>query len=108
MNALLPFLAAVLTALLSTGIALLAYNRSRQVDAVAEQAGIRTEASQSVQQVVTGLNTLVQALQGDNLSLREVIRELRTEISDLRQEIIKLRQEVRSAISGPQTSTADE
>ena len=94
MSTFLPFLAAILTALLSTGVALLAYRRSRKVDALSEQAGIRTEASDTIEQIISGLKSLVQALQDDNVSLRDTIRELRTDISTLRQEIVNLRQTV--------------
>jgi len=94
MNGYLPFLGVFLTALVSVGVAILAYHRSKKTDAVAEQAGIRSDTSTSIEQVVTGLNSLVQALQVDNVSLREIIRELRGEVIGLRQEIVNLRQEL--------------
>lgn len=100
MDTFLPFLAAILTALLSTGVAVLAYTRSKRVDAVAEQAGIRTDASHSIDQVVTGLNNLVSALQVDNNALRGVVENLEAKIVGLHDEIIKLRQEVRDALNG--------
>lgn len=67
---------AILIGLPATALGLLAYRRSRKVDAVAEQSGIVTESRAGTQQVIEGLNHIIDNLQEDNKSFRQDIRYL--------------------------------
>lgn len=91
----------------SVAIAYLAYRRSQRVDTVAEQAGIATRDTTSIQQVVDGLNTLVQNLQEDNqvlrakvLALEESLDRIIAECRDLRAQVHAMGEQIRTSTTG--------
>lgn len=80
----------------SVTIAYLAYRRSQRVDTVAEQAGIATRSTESIQQVIDGLNTLIENLQEDNRVLRAKVRDLEERLTRIIADCQALRAEVHS------------
>ena len=65
------------------------YRRSKKADTVAEKAG-------AVEQIINGLNTLVDNLQEDNKILRENVKELRDALQNITEERDEIRRELRS------------
>lgn len=89
---------ALVVGLPSLTIAVLAYRRSRQVDAVAEKSGVAANGRAGTAQIIEGLKSLVEALQLDNDNFREDIKALiirldviTTERDTLRLEVARLR-----------------
>jgi len=93
----------------------LAYRLARKKDDIAEQAGISTTYTTSIQQVVDGLNTHIENLRKDNADLRLQLsqerKERREEIQALNKRIAYLEGQIlRYAIEDQTTATerADE
>lgn len=86
-----PAVVGILVGLPSLFVGLLVYQRSRDVDEVAEQAGIATAQRESIGQVVDGLNRIITALQADNKLLREEVISGRRDIQLLRQDVDECR-----------------
>jgi hypothetical protein len=82
----------------------LAYLRSRNVDAVAEQAGAASHDIEQVGQVIDGLNKLIANLQEDNKNLRLDILDLRLKMKDMGAIIDVLEHESRSARKASRSS----
>lgn len=57
-------------------VAVLAYRRSRKVDAVSEKTGIAANGRAGTAQVIEGLKVLIDNLQEDNKAFRDDIRSL--------------------------------
>ena len=85
---------AILIGLPATILGLLAYRRSRKVDAVAEQAGVAIEARAGTAQIIEGLNALVDNLQTDNKVFRDDFKFFTERLNECFAEREKLRQEV--------------
>lgn len=90
-----------------TAVSYWAYRRGSRVDAVAEQAGIATRDTASIQQVVDGLNTLVGNLQEDNLVLRgkvlaleESLARIIADCEALRAQVHALSEQIRTTTGG--------
>jgi hypothetical protein len=97
-----PAVIGVLVGLPSLALGLLVYQRSRDVDEVAEQAGIATAQRESIGQVVDGLNRIIGNLQIDNEFLRKEVAAGRADIaaiqkltSELRTRVYELEGEIR-------------
>lgn len=91
MNAILIALAAGIPSFL---LGFLAYRRSVKVDAVAAQVSVSTDSRAGTQQIIEGLNSLVENLQEDNKALRDEARYLLQRISNLTEETNKLKAEL--------------
>jgi uncharacterized coiled-coil protein SlyX len=72
-------------------LGILAYRRSKRVDAVAAQSGVATEGRAGQAQVIEGLNSIIDSLQEDNKMWREDIRYLtnRLDLSDKQREELR-------------------
>lgn len=97
-----PAVIGLLVGLPSSALGYMVYRRSRDVDDVAEQAGIATGQRESIGQVVDGLNRIITALQDDNGLLRKEVISGRTDIdvclrnvSELRKRVDELETEIR-------------
>lgn len=76
--------------IISTGVlGFFGYRRSRTADKVAEKAG-------AIDQVINGLNILVDQLQDDNKILRESVKELRNALIETTEERDKLKKELKA------------
>lgn len=75
-------------------IAVLAYRRSRKVDAVSEKSGIAANGRAGVAQIIEGLRGLIDDLQEDNQSFRNDIRSLTDRCDAITKERDTLRMEV--------------
>jgi hypothetical protein len=62
---------ALLIGLPSTILAYVTYKRARRVDSVAEQSGVAAESRAGTQQIIEGLNIIIDNLQEDNRQWRE-------------------------------------
>lgn len=78
-----PAFVGLVIALPATAIGYLGYRRSRNLDRVAEQAGIATTNVTSIGQVVDGLNKIIVNLQEDNEDLRGEVISLRERLDAL-------------------------
>lgn len=79
-----------LVGILSTGIlGWFGYRRSKKADSVAEKAG-------AVEQIINGLNILVENLQEDNKDLRSTVGELRDALEKALQERDSARSELKA------------
>lgn len=82
-----PTIAEIIKALViglpSFGLGFLAYRRSLKVDKVANQVGLSSETRAGTQQIILGLNDLVDNLQEDNKALREEAKYLLGRITTL-------------------------
>lgn len=85
-----PAFVGLVIALPATAIGYLGYRRSRNLDRVAEQAGIATTNVTSIGQVVDGLNKVIDNIRTDNDDLRKEIRELRQTVRELNRRIDEL------------------
>src|SRR5688572_27423201 len=85
---------ALLIGLPATVLGLLAYRRSRRVDAVAAQSGIATETRAGTAQIIEGLNHLIDNLQEDNAVIRADFKYLTTRLDTVIEERDALRREV--------------
>lgn len=56
-------------------VAYLGYRRSRRVDAVTEQSGVATETRAGTQQIIEGLNRLIDQVQDDNTGFRDDLKQ---------------------------------
>lgn len=74
----------------ASAIALLAYRRSRSVDAVSEKLGIATETRAGQAETRIGQDSLIANLQTDNALLRGEIKDLRAEVHALKLAVIDL------------------
>lgn len=72
----------------------LAYKRSKKVDKVTEQSGAITETRAGTQQVIEGLNSLLDNLQEDNTSFRADVRYLTDKLDTCYREREELKREV--------------
>jgi LPXTG-motif cell wall-anchored protein len=78
--------------ILSTGLlGWFGYRRSKKADSVAERAG-------AVEQIIGGLNTLVDNLQDDNKILRDNVKELRDALQAVTQERDEIRAELKALV----------
>lgn len=78
--------------ILSTGLlGWFGYRRSKKADSVAERAG-------AVEQIINGLNTLVDNLQEDNKILRDNVKELRDALQAVTQERDEIRAELKALV----------
>lgn len=75
-------------------LGVLAYRRSRHVDAVAQQAGMVDSTRAGTAQIIEALNGLVDNLQEDNRSFRDDIRHCGTRLEALTNERDELRREL--------------
>lgn len=89
-----PAVIGLLIGLPSSALGYLVYRRSRDVDKVAEQAGIATGQRESIGQVVDGLNKIITALQQDNALLREEVVAGRKDIAACLHNVTELRKQV--------------
>lgn len=64
-------------------LGILGYWRSRQVDKATEKTEFILAQSTAVQQVISGLNQLIDALQQDNKELRENIKIIAIKLSEV-------------------------
>jgi peptidoglycan hydrolase CwlO-like protein len=87
-------LAALVIGLPSLAIGLLAYRRSRKVDAVSEQSGASSNHRAGTAQVIEGLNELIDNLQEDNKGFRADIRYLTDRLDTITKERDLLKLEV--------------
>jgi uncharacterized coiled-coil protein SlyX len=78
-------------------LGILAYRRSKKVDAVAQQSGAATESRAGTAQIIEGLNEIIDSLQEDNKMWREDIRYLTNRLDlndkqreDLRNELVRM------------------
>lgn len=94
MNAGEQALYALLIGLPATVLGLLAYRRSRKVDAVTEQAGVASESRAGTGQIIEGLNQLIDNLQDDNREFREELRRVIQRCDGVANERDALRREV--------------
>lgn len=85
---------AVAIGLPATILGYLAYRRSRRVDAVAEQSGAVTETRAGTEQIIQGLNDLIDNLQTDNKTFRDDIRYLTLRLDTIAAERDRLKKEV--------------
>lgn len=88
--------AALVAAIPSSALAIFGYRRSKRVDAVAEQSGMASMSAKGVDQVIEGLNKLVERLQEDNAVLRDNVRALDDKLSRVIQQCEELRSEIRA------------
>lgn len=78
--------------IISTGLlGWFGYRRSKKADTVAERAG-------AVEQIINGLNTLVDNLQEDNKILRDNVKELRDALQAVTQERDEIRAELKALV----------
>jgi len=75
-------------------LAYFGFRRSQKVDTIAQQAGIATNTKESIQQVIDGLNSLVDALQEDNKVLREKVLNLERKLDKVIEDCVALKAEV--------------
>lgn len=66
----LPTIVTLISVILTFVLGYFGYKRSKAADKVAEKAG-------AVEQIITGLNSLIDQLQEDNKVLRDNLKELR-------------------------------
>lgn len=76
---------ALIAAVPTTILGILAYRRSQKIDKIAAQAGIATSEAGSIQQVVEGLKDLIAILQDDNKVSRRRIDGLEVKLDTLEQ-----------------------
>lgn len=89
-----PVISAILIGLPSTILGVLVYLQSKKVDAVAEQSGIVTQSRAGTEQIIEGLNKLVNNLQADNKALREDVVYLNLRIDRLATEMQLTKKEI--------------
>lgn len=80
---------AVITAFPAVFIAWLAYKRAVRTDTVTAQAGISTFQSGTIQQVIDGLNSVIENLQEDNRLLRKRVDSLIEEVEAIKKQLAK-------------------
>lgn len=90
-----PNIAALVVGIPSFIVAILAFYQSRKVDKATEKAGVASANIVAVNQVIDGLNQLIDNLQSDNKLLRESITYLNTRLQEALVEREKLHQELR-------------
>lgn len=78
-----PVIQAILIGLPATILGILAYRRSRKVDAVAEQSGVATETRAGIAQIIQGLNDMIENLQEDNQVFRAEGKDWAVRIKNL-------------------------
>lgn len=61
----------------------LGYRQSRKVDAVAAQSGMASESRAGIEQVIQGLNGVIDNLQEDNTAFRDEVRYLTGRITEI-------------------------
>lgn len=93
-----PLLVGLILAIPSTILGLLAYRRSRAVDKVTERTQEATTQSGSINQVISGLETLVENLQDDNKWLRERAERLQQNVQGLETEVGTLKKDFRQKV----------
>lgn len=71
-------------------LALLAYRRSRQVDAVSERTGIATETRAGQIETREGQESLIANLQADNALFRQELKDLKIAFAALEREVNRL------------------
>lgn len=110
MNNLLVIIGPVLALVSSLAVGILVYRRGMKSDEIAKQAGIATDKTASIGQVVDGLNSVIAALQNDNQIVREELKRVKESVAaiqarieavekrgiDLLAENVELRREVAS------------
>lgn len=84
-------LIASIVGLPSITIAVLAYRRSRKVDAVSEKLGITANGRAGTAQIIEGLNSLIDQLQEENGRLRIEATNRATRLESMTLEIARLR-----------------
>lgn len=91
----LSITAGPIVALLAAGVGFLVYRRSLVVDKLTEQSRVASAQVGAVQQVIEGLNKLIDNLQEDNKALRADIHDLNSRIREMRNTYETLEDEVR-------------
>lgn len=89
-------LVGLIVAIPSVVLGYLGYRRARNIDRIAEQAGITTASATSIQQVMNGLNSIIENLRTDNRDLRRTVDELEIKTNRLSEDTEKLRLEIRN------------
>lgn len=79
-----PAVVGLIIAIPATALGVVGYLRSRKLDEVAEQAGIATTHTNSIGQVIGGLNSVITAVQSDNDDLRAEVMALRKTVDEIR------------------------
>lgn len=78
-----PIVEAIIVAIPSFTLGFLIYRHSIKVDKVTEQSGIVSAQTAGVNQVITGLNSLIDNLQIDNKTLRESLTSLSLRLKEI-------------------------
>lgn len=84
MNAWLPIVGPILALVSAVAVAVIVSRRGRESDRIAEQAGIATDKTNSIGQVIAGQNTLIESLQADNKDQRDQLALVRAEVDAIR------------------------
>lgn len=84
MNSWLPIIGPILALVSAVAVALIVARRGREADRIVEQAGIATDKTNSIGQVIAGQNSLIASLQADNKDQRVEIALVREEVKALR------------------------
>lgn len=79
-----PAVVGLIIALPASILGYLGYRRSRGVDEAAKQAGDATRNATSIGQVVDGLNSVIAAVQSDNVDLRNEVKSLKHTVEEIR------------------------
>lgn len=90
-----PAIVGVIVGIPSFILGILAYHQSRKVDRITEKQGVASANITAVNQVIDGLNQLIDNLQADNKLLREGISNLNLRLQEALSDRDKLREELR-------------
>lgn len=91
-----PILLALVAAVPSFILGILAYSRSVKVDRVTEQSGAALAQTGAVNQVIDGLNELIDNLQQDNEILRKGLSDLSVKLERVVAERDELSKQIRA------------
>lgn len=83
---------ALLGALPTLAVAWFAYRRAVRSDTVVAQAGISTFQSGTIQQVIDGLNSVIENLRQDNNELRQRVDECADELTEIKR-LVRMKEE---------------
>lgn len=90
-----PAIIALVAAIPSVALGYLVYRQSKKTDKITEQSSAASSQATAVDQVIQGLNKLIDNIQEDNKLLRENVDELRVRLKETMEENHNLQEEVR-------------
>lgn len=87
MSTLLVIAGPALALLSSVFVGVLVYRRGMKSDEIVRQAGIATDKTASIGQVVDGLNSVIAALQADNQIVRDELKRVKESVAAIQARI---------------------